>query len=41
MRNVSKKDVLNNTPNEILLLEEKLKKQLGFKRKWLDDNSGY
>lgn len=41
MEKINKKDILNNTPKKMLALEERLQKELGFKRKWLDDNSGY
>ncbi len=41
MDTISKKEIINATPKKILALEERLQKELGFKRKWLDDNSGY
>ena len=41
MVKISKKETLEQTPKETIDLEVQLQEKLGFKRKWLDDNSGY
>lgn len=40
MKKITKKSLLDQTPIEFKKLEDNLQKNLGFKRKWLDDNSG-
>jgi len=40
MKKMTKKSLLDQTPIEFKKLEDNLQKNLGFKRKWLDDNSG-